>query len=143
VHALFFDASLASASPPTGGPSRAAELVRVGGPRVGLIVNKAVGSAVVRHRVSRRLRHVCARVFAELAAADFVSDATASDTPATAEPAVEPNARPAVDALLDHPLRDADLVIRALPGAAAASSAELTQQLRGGVAAALARRANR
>ena len=30
-----------------------------GGPRFGLIVSKAVGSAVVRHRVSRQLRHAC------------------------------------------------------------------------------------
>lgn len=28
------------------------------GPRIGLVVSKAVGNAVVRHRVSRRLRHV-------------------------------------------------------------------------------------
>jgi ribonuclease P protein component len=27
-------------------------------PKVGLVVSKAVGNAVVRHRVSRRLRHV-------------------------------------------------------------------------------------
>lgn len=32
--------------------------VRTGGPRLGLIVSKAVGDAVTRHRVSRRLRHV-------------------------------------------------------------------------------------
>ena len=31
--------------------------VRTGGPRFGLIVSKAVGNAVVRHRTSRRLRH--------------------------------------------------------------------------------------
>lgn len=30
-----------------------------GGPRFGLIVSKAVGNAVVRHRTSRRLRSVC------------------------------------------------------------------------------------
>ncbi|MHA2790217.1 ribonuclease P protein component [Corynebacterium sp. S7] len=30
-----------------------------GGPRFGLIVSKAVGNAVVRHRTSRRLRHIC------------------------------------------------------------------------------------
>ena len=30
------------------------------GPRIGLVVNKAVGGAVVRHRVSRRIRHVAA-----------------------------------------------------------------------------------
>lgn len=40
-------------------------LERVGGPRFGLIVNKAVGNAVVRHRVSRRLRHVCAALLLE------------------------------------------------------------------------------
>jgi ribonuclease P protein component len=43
-------------------------MVRVGGPRFGLIVSKAVGSAVVRHRVARRLRHICARVTADLPA---------------------------------------------------------------------------
>ena len=28
------------------------------GPRVGLVVSKAVGNSVVRHRVQRRLRHL-------------------------------------------------------------------------------------
>jgi ribonuclease P protein component len=32
------------------------------GPRVGLVVSKSVGSAVTRHRVSRRLRHVARHV---------------------------------------------------------------------------------
>lgn len=36
------------------------EISRVGGPHFGLIVSKAVGNAVVRHRTARRLRHVCA-----------------------------------------------------------------------------------
>ncbi|WP_082972686.1 MULTISPECIES: ribonuclease P protein component [unclassified Mycobacterium] len=36
------------------------------GPRVGLIVGKSVGSAVERHRVSRRLRHVARSVLGEL-----------------------------------------------------------------------------
>ncbi|MEZ0364934.1 ribonuclease P protein component [Mycobacterium sp. pUA109] len=36
------------------------------GPRVGLVVAKAVGSAVDRHRVARRLRHVCRTVLPEL-----------------------------------------------------------------------------
>ena len=31
-----------------------------GGPRAGLVVSKAVGGSVVRHRVSRRLRHLLA-----------------------------------------------------------------------------------
>lgn len=42
------------------------KLVRVGGPRFGLIVSKAVGNAVIRHRVARRLRHMCAQVLAEV-----------------------------------------------------------------------------
>ncbi|MEV0436639.1 ribonuclease P protein component [Nocardia sp. NPDC050413] len=71
-------------------------LVRVGGPRFGLIVSKAVGNAVVRHRVARRLRHMCAQVIDELPA-------------------------------------DTDVVIRALPGAATADSAELLRQLRAGL----------
>ncbi|WP_327142955.1 ribonuclease P protein component [Nocardia sp. NBC_01327] len=70
--------------------------IRVGGPRFGLIVSKAVGNAVVRHRVARRLRHICAAVAAE------VPDGT-------------------------------DIVLRALPGAAAASSADLERQIRGGL----------
>ncbi|MFE9579585.1 ribonuclease P protein component [Nocardia sp. NPDC006044] len=74
----------------------AAALVRVGGPRFGLIVSKAVGNAVIRHRVARRLRHMCLQIVPELPA-------------------------------------DADIVIRALPGAAAASSEELLRQLRGAV----------
>ncbi|MCA2209857.1 ribonuclease P protein component [Nocardia rosealba] len=71
-------------------------LVRVGGPRFGLIVSKAVGNAVVRHRVARRLRHMCAQVIDDLPA-------------------------------------DTDVVIRALPGAATADSAELLRQLRAGL----------
>lgn len=69
-------------------------LVRVGGPRFGLIVSKAVGNAVIRHRVARRLRHMCAQVIAELPAGT-------------------------------------DVVIRALPGAATASSDDLFRQLHG------------
>ncbi len=36
--------------------------VTVGGPRVGLVVSKAVGNAVTRHAVSRRLRHTAGRI---------------------------------------------------------------------------------
>ena len=39
--------------------------VRVGGPRFGLVVSKAVGDSVTRHRVSRRLRHIAAELVAE------------------------------------------------------------------------------
>ncbi|OMC34129.1 ribonuclease P protein component [Mycobacterium sp. GA-1841] len=42
------------------------------GPRVGLIVSKAVGNAVERHRVSRRLRHVARSVIPRLEATDLV-----------------------------------------------------------------------
>ncbi|WP_280468672.1 ribonuclease P protein component [Nocardia cyriacigeorgica] len=68
-------------------------LVRVGGPRFGLIVSKAVGNAVIRHRVARRLRHICAELSAEIPV-------------------------------------EADIVIRALPGAATADPVELLRQLR-------------
>ncbi|MFC8043768.1 ribonuclease P protein component [Nocardia sp. NPDC057353] len=67
--------------------------VRIGGPRFGLIVSKAVGNAVIRHRVARRLRHLCAQVRPELPA-------------------------------------DIDIVIRALPGSAAAGTDDLLRQLR-------------
>ncbi|QLY31061.1 ribonuclease P protein component [Nocardia huaxiensis] len=70
--------------------------IRTGGPRFGLIVSKAVGPAVVRHRVARRLRHICASLAGEL-----------------------PDG--------------ADIVIRALPGAADAPSAELERQMRSGI----------
>jgi ribonuclease P protein component len=42
------------------------------GPRIGLVVSKSVGSAVQRHRVARRLRHVARTVIDELDAADRV-----------------------------------------------------------------------
>ena len=38
---------------------RSESLVSFGGPRFGLVVSKAVGPAVIRHRVARRLRHIC------------------------------------------------------------------------------------
>jgi ribonuclease P protein component len=42
------------------------------GPRIGLVVAKSVGSAVQRHRVARRLRHVARTVLDELDPADRV-----------------------------------------------------------------------
>ncbi|MGZ8801082.1 MAG: ribonuclease P protein component [Mycobacterium sp.] len=42
------------------------------GPRIGLVVSKAVGNAVQRHRVSRRLRHVARAVLDDLGPADRV-----------------------------------------------------------------------
>ncbi|WP_054053290.1 ribonuclease P protein component [Alloactinosynnema sp. L-07] len=61
-------------------------------PRVGFVVSKAVGNAVVRHRVTRRLRHLAMARLGTL--------------------------RPGTT-----------LVVRALPPAAAATSAELGQDL--------------
>ncbi|ATO64996.2 ribonuclease P protein component [Mycobacterium avium] len=40
------------------------------GPRVGLVVGKAVGTAVQRHRVARRLRHVARPLLDELEPSD-------------------------------------------------------------------------
>jgi ribonuclease P protein component len=42
------------------------------GPRIGLVVAKSVGSAVQRHRVARRLRHVARTVVEELDPGDRV-----------------------------------------------------------------------
>jgi ribonuclease P protein component len=42
------------------------------GPRVGLIIAKRVGSAVERHRVARRLRHVARTMLGDLRASDQV-----------------------------------------------------------------------
>jgi ribonuclease P protein component len=42
------------------------------GPRIGLVVAKSVGSAVQRHRVARRLRHVARTVIDELEPSDRV-----------------------------------------------------------------------
>jgi ribonuclease P protein component len=42
------------------------------GPRIGLVVGKAVGIAVLRHRVSRRLRHISRTLIADLPANERV-----------------------------------------------------------------------
>jgi ribonuclease P protein component len=42
------------------------------GPRIGLVVGKSVGSAVQRHRVARRLRHVARSLITELDAGDRI-----------------------------------------------------------------------
>ncbi|MGV0635598.1 ribonuclease P protein component [Mycolicibacillus trivialis] len=42
------------------------------GPRIGLVVSKSVGTAVDRHRVSRRLRHVARDLLGELDSADRI-----------------------------------------------------------------------
>jgi ribonuclease P protein component len=42
------------------------------GPRIGLVVSKAVGNAVERHRVARRLRHIARTFVHELEPTDRV-----------------------------------------------------------------------
>jgi ribonuclease P protein component len=77
-------------------------LLHTGGttaPRVGFVVSTKVGNAVVRHRVTRRLR-------------------------------------PLMRAQLDRLPAGTEVVVRALPGAAVASSADLAADLRTGLAAA-------
>ncbi|TWF77506.1 ribonuclease P protein component [Pseudonocardia hierapolitana] len=75
-----------------------------GAPRAGLVVSKAVGGSVVRHRVSRRLRHLLAPRLGELPAG-------------------------------------AMLVVRALPPAADATSAELGDDLDAGIRGVLRKQA--
>ncbi|GAB3244197.1 ribonuclease P protein component [Nocardioides dilutus] len=71
-------------------------------PRVGLVVSKAVGNAVVRNRVKRRLRHQVAPLLSTL-------------PPGTT------------------------VVLRALPPAAASTSAELAEELRAALSRCLPR----
>jgi ribonuclease P protein component len=70
--------------------------VEDGSPRAGFVVGKAVGNSVVRHRVTRRLRHLVRDELARLPAG-------------------------------------ADLVVRARPEAADASSEQLGRDLRSGL----------
>lgn len=51
---------------------RASEGCDAGGPRVGLIIAKSVGSAVERHGVARRLRHVVRTMLSDLDGSDRV-----------------------------------------------------------------------
>ncbi|WP_188542817.1 ribonuclease P protein component [Rhodococcoides trifolii] len=74
----------------------ASTLVSPVGARFGLVINKAVGPAVIRHRVARRLRHVCS-------------------------------------SLVPLVSTDVDVVLRALPGSATATSAELERQVASGL----------
>jgi ribonuclease P protein component len=71
------------------------------GPRIGLVVSKSVGSAVQRHRVARRLRHVARTVIDDLHPADRVVIRAL------------PGSRYAISARLEQELRTA--LRRALP----------------------------
>src|SRR6478672_8346102 len=74
-------------------------------PRAGFVVSSKVGNAVVRHRVTRRLRPLVRQELSGLAAGT-------------------------------------DVVVRALPSAAAATSVDLGRDLRSGLAAAERKRAS-
>ncbi|MBV9091719.1 MAG: ribonuclease P protein component [Mycobacteriaceae bacterium] len=73
------------------------------GPRIGLVVSKAVGSAVERHRVARQLRHVARAVVGELNPADRVVIRAL------------PSSRRAIPARLEQQLRDGLNAARLLP----------------------------
>ena len=76
-----------------------------GGPKVGLVVAKTVGSSVQRHRVARRLRHVARSVIADLDPADRVVIRAL------------PSSRYAISARLEQQLRVALKRARLLDGA--------------------------
>ncbi|ANE78397.1 ribonuclease P protein component [Mycobacterium adipatum] len=69
------------------------------GPKIGLVVSKSVGSAVQRHRVSRRLRHV----------AFHLINADASDLGPRARVVIRalPGSRDAISSRLESELRTA------------------------------------
>jgi ribonuclease P protein component len=75
------------------------------GPRIGLVVAKSVGSAVQRHRVARRLRHVARTVIDELGPADRVVIRAL------------PSSRHAISVRLEHELHTALRRIRSGSGA--------------------------
>lgn len=59
---------------------------RTAGPRWGLVVSKAVGNSVERHRMSRRLRHICRELDeGKYFDCDFVVRALPSSVAADAE----------------------------------------------------------
>lgn len=72
-------------------------------PKVGLIISKSVGSAVQRHRVARRLRHVARSLLPELESDHVVIRAL-------------PSSRDAASARLERQLRAGLRRIRQLTG---------------------------
>ncbi|WP_075845120.1 ribonuclease P protein component [Dietzia timorensis] len=77
---------------------------RTSGPRFGLVVSKAVGNSVQRHRMSRRLRHICADlVTPEYEGIDFVvralPPATAADHSRLSREVIDAGRRAAQKAL--------------------------------------------
>jgi ribonuclease P protein component len=82
---------------------RTAEAGAAGGPKIGLVVAKSVGSAVQRHRVARRLRHVARTLIPDLDAGDRIVIRAL------------PSSRHAVSARLEQELRAGLARARLLP----------------------------
>lgn len=92
------------------------DVERTTGPRFGLVVSKAVGNSVVRHRMSRRLRHICA----ELASGEYFDiDFVVRALP----PAVEADSELLRSQVIGAAERAAQKARRRLPDAAGAGSA--------------------
>lgn len=85
---------------------RATDAAAATGPRVGLVVAKSVGTAVQRHRVARRLRHVARAVIDELDAKDRVVIRAL------------PSSRHVISTRLEQQLRSGLIRARMLTGAA-------------------------
>lgn len=77
-------------------------------PKIGLIISKSVGSAVQRHRVARRLRHVARAV---------LKDCDGPDGSAQVVIRALPSSRYAISAQLEQQLRAGLRRIRQLQGA--------------------------
>ena len=75
------------------------------GPRIGLVVSKSVGTAVQRHQVARRLRHVARSVLDDLDPADRIVIRAL------------PTSRHAISARLEQQLRTALNRVRVRTGA--------------------------
>jgi ribonuclease P protein component len=88
--------------------------------RAGLVVSKAVGGSVVRHRTSRRLRHLLRAHVVPGAGTTPAPDATGTGLPAGSR-----------------------LVVRAAPRAATATSAELAADLAAALSSAVSRSVGR
>jgi ribonuclease P protein component len=73
------------------------------GPRIGLVVGRAVGASVHRHRVARRLRHVARHVIGELQPGDRIVIRAL------------PSSRYAISARLEQELRASLMRARLLP----------------------------
>lgn len=128
---LYSGAAHAEATPPLPHLSESA----TAGPRAGVVVSKAVGNAVTRHRVSRVLRHALGEVLGLRAGSVGVSEAapgSASDSGTAGESvfAAAADATRATQGLtpLDVP-EGSTIVVRALPASAHASFEEVTRDV--------------